>query len=168
MPNDHENDSETRGEKNNCGRREGDLHPLLQAGTHLVLVAMRPDKKRLKKKHSKNRSKRRMQSFSIESQPKRSDMLTERSSTVDEKELDPPELTNYTNDHFNILIQVKKIKDNILIKTPVPSNVQEVKKMYEFMIRLLTEKCQNALPGKNLEKILDVMISLRKLLQSLE
>ena len=49
MPNDHENDSETLGEKNNCGRREGDLHPLLQAGTHLALVAMRPDKKRLKK-----------------------------------------------------------------------------------------------------------------------
>ena len=43
-----------------------------------------------------------MQSFSIESQPKRSDMLTERSRTVDEKELDPPELTNYTNEHFNI------------------------------------------------------------------
>lgn len=34
------------GERNKCGRREEDLHPLLQEVTHLARVAMRPEKEK--------------------------------------------------------------------------------------------------------------------------
>ena len=72
-------------------------------------------------------------------------MLTERFRTVNEEEqfkweLDPPELAIYTNDDFNVFIQEKNLKDNILIKTPVPSNMQEVKKIDTFMLQILKEK----------------------------
>ena len=48
VPNDHKNYSETnsRREKKKCGRREGDLHPLFQAVTHLAWVAIRPEKEK--------------------------------------------------------------------------------------------------------------------------
>lgn len=72
-------------------------------------------------------------------------MLTERFTIVSEEEqfkweLDPPELAIYTNDHFTVFIQEKNLEDNILIKTPMPSNIQEVKKIDIFVLQLLKEK----------------------------
>ena len=108
--NDHENDSKTN------SKRE----KLLQEVTHLVRVAMRPEKEKdIKWNTGKRRS-------SVESQPKR--VSTERFRIFDEEEqfkweLDSPELPKYANDHFNVFIQEKNLKDNISIKTTAPSNM---------------------------------------------
>ena len=69
----------------------------------------------------------------------------------------------------NLTIQEKNLKYIIFIKTPVPSYMQEVKKIDEFMLQLLKEKHEKALLAQDLiyeniqKKNLDV-----KLLQSLE
>ena len=108
--NDHENDS-----KMNSKREK-----LLQGVTHLVRVAMRPEKEKdIKRNTGKRRS-------SVESQPKR--VSKERFRIFDEEEqfkweLDSPELPKYSNDHFNVFIQEKNLKDNISIKTTAPSNM---------------------------------------------
>ena len=78
------------------------------------------------------------------------------------------------NDHFNVFILEKNLKDNILIETLVPSNMQEVKKLDKFILQLVKEKRQKALLAQDMlyEKIqkknVDVMGPLRKLLQFLE
>ena len=50
----------------------------------------------------------------------------------------------------NVFIQEKNLKDNILIETPVPSNMQEVKKLEEFMLQLLKEKHKKALLAQDM------------------
>ena len=75
---------------------------------------MRPEKKRYKKKHRKKQPKGRRRRSSVENQPKKNDMSTERFRIVDEKEqfkleFDPPELAKYTNDHF-VFIQEKNFE----------------------------------------------------------
>ena len=54
-------------------------------------------------------------------------------------------MTKYANEHFNIFIQEKDLKELILKTIPVPSNLQEVREMDEFMAQLLKEKRQEIL-----------------------
>ena len=83
-------------------------------------------------------------------------------------------MAGYANDHLNILIQEKDLKESILKTIPVPSNLQEVRRMDEFMAQLLKEKRQHILLHQNAiyEKIqtknMDVMGPLCKLSESLE
>ena len=58
-------------------------------------------------------------------------------------------MADYANDHLNIFIQEKDLKGSILKTIPVPSNLQEVRRMDEFMVRLLKEKRQNILHHQN-------------------
>lgn len=63
------------GEIKKNGRREGDLHLLLQEVTYLAWVAIRPEKgKDINKKNTKKWWKRKRQSSSVEIQPEISDM----------------------------------------------------------------------------------------------
>ena len=54
-------------------------------------------------------------------------------------------MTKYANEHFSISIQEKDLKELILKTIPVPSNLQEVREMDEFMAQLLKEKRQKIL-----------------------
>ena len=54
-------------------------------------------------------------------------------------------MAQYGSDHLKIIIQEKDLKESILKTIPVPSNLQEVRPMDEFMVQLLIEKRQNVL-----------------------
>ena len=45
-------------------------------------------------------------------------------------------MAEYANDHLNIFIQEQDLKQTILKTIPVPSNLQEVRRMVEFMAQL--------------------------------
>ena len=89
-------------------------------------------------------------------------------------ELAPPEFEKYTNDHFNVFIKEKNLIYNILIRTPVHSNMQQVKKFDESILQLLKKKLQKSLLAQDMlyeiiqKKNLNVMGPLGKLFQSLE
>ena len=79
----------------------------------------------------------------------------------------------YTNDHLNIFIQEKDVKESILKTIPVPSNLQEVRRMDEFMVQLLKEKLQKILLHQGaiyeiIQKSMGVMGPLCKLWESAE
>ena len=180
-PNNHENDSENNSRRQKIVRkkRRRPLSTFSSSNSSSSNSDETRKRKRYKKKHRKKRLKRRSWSSSVESQPKRSDMSTERIRVVDEEEqfkweLDILELAKYANDHFNVFIPEKNLKDNILIETLVPSNMQDIKKLDKFILQLVKEKRQKALLAQDMlyEKIqkknVDVMGPLRKLLQFLE
>ena len=48
-------------------------------------------------------------------------------------------MVEYANEHLKIFIQEKDLEDSILKTIPVPSNLQEVRQMDEFMAQLLKE-----------------------------
>ena len=54
-------------------------------------------------------------------------------------------MAKYVNEHLNIFIQEKDLKESILKTIPVPSNLQEVRQMDEIMAQLLKEKRQKIL-----------------------
>ena len=79
----------------------------------------------------------------------------------------------YTNDHLNIFIQEKDVKESILKTILVPSNLQEVRRMDEFMVQLLKEKLQKILLHQGaiyeiIQKRMGVMGPLCKLWESAE
>ena len=45
-------------------------------------------------------------------------------------------MAEYANDHLNIFIQEQDLKQTVLKTIPVPSNLQEVRRMVEFMAQL--------------------------------
>ena len=51
-------------------------------------------------------------------------------------------MAEHANDHLNVFIQEKDLKESILMTIPVPSNLKEVRRMDEFMAELLKEKQQ--------------------------
>ena len=62
-----------------------------------------------------------------------------------------------------MFIQDKDLKESILIKNPLPSNFQEVKRMGEYIVQLLKKKIrkkalsnQDAIYEKSQKKNLDV------------
>ena len=84
-------------------------------------------------------------------------------------------MAKYANCHLNIFIPVKYLKTIQILKTiPVPTNLQEVKQMDEFMAQLLRGKHQkvllhqDAIYRKIQRKNMDVMGPLCKLRKSLE
>ena len=64
-------------------------------------------------------------------------------------------MVNYANKHLDIFIQEKDLKGSVLKTIPVPSNLQEVRQMDEFMAKLLKEKRQKILlqQDANYEKV---------------
>ena len=80
----------------------------------------------------------------------------------------------FENDHLNIFIQKKDLKASILKTIPVPSNLQEVRRMDEFMAQILKQKRQiillqqDAIYEKIQRKNMNVMEPLCKLWESLE
>ena len=54
-------------------------------------------------------------------------------------------MAEYANEHLIIFIQEKDLKESILKTIPVPSNLQEVRQMNEFMAQLLKDKRQKTL-----------------------
>ena len=78
-------------------------------------------------------------------------------------------MAEYTNDHLNIFMQEKDLKESILKIIPVPSNLQKVRRMDEFMAQFLIEKRQKILLQKDAIyertqiKDMDVMRQLCKL-----
>ena len=80
----------------------------------------------------------------------------------------------YANEHLNIFIQEKDLKETILKTIPVPSNLQEVRPMDEFMTQLLKQKRQkillqqDAIYEKVQRKDMDVVGPLCKLWEHLE
>ena len=64
-------------------------------------------------------------------------------------------MVNYANKHLDIFIQEKGLKESILKAIPVPSDLQEVRQMDEFMAKLLKEKRQKILlqQDANYEKV---------------
>ena len=54
-------------------------------------------------------------------------------------------MAKYASNHLNIFIQEKDLKESVLKTIPVPSNLQEVRRMDEFMAHLLKEKLQKIL-----------------------
>ena len=83
-------------------------------------------------------------------------------------------IAEYANEHLNIFIQEKSLKDSILKTIPVPSNLQEIRQMDEFMAQPLKEKeqkmllQQDAIYEKVQRKNMDVLGPLCKLWESLE
>ena len=83
-------------------------------------------------------------------------------------------MAEYANDHLNSFVQEKRLKTIQILKIiPVPTNLQEVRQMDEFMAQLLKEKQwkvllhQDAIYEK-IQKKKDVMGLLCKLWESLE
>ena len=78
-------------------------------------------------------------------------------------------MAEYTNDHLNIFMQGKDLKESILNIIPVPSNLQKVRRMDEFMAQFLIEKRQkilrqqDAIYERTQIKDMDVMRQLCKL-----
>ena len=88
--------------------------------------------KKRKKKHKKRKFKKpRTKSFTPE---------TNRFCVVNQEDQFKWELLNamaeYANNHLNIFIQEQDLKQAILKTIPVPSNLQEVRRMDEFMTQL--------------------------------
>ena len=83
-------------------------------------------------------------------------------------------MAEYANDHLNSFVQEKRLKTIQILKIiPVPTNLQEVRQMDEFMAQLLKENQwkvllhQDAIYEK-IQKKKDVMGLLCKLWESLE
>ena len=83
-------------------------------------------------------------------------------------------MAEYANDHLNSFVQEKRLKTIQILKIiPVPTNLQEVRQMDEFMAQLLKEKQwkvllhQDAIYEK-IQKKKDDMGLLCKLWESLE
>ena len=55
----------------------------------------------------------------------------------------PPELASYANTQFEKYIPEKSLHDTICEVHPVPSNLNQVKKMNKFLKDLLKEKNKN-------------------------
>ena len=53
-------------------------------------------------------------------------------------------MAKYANSHFNQYVQERDLKESILTKNPVPSNITGVKKLDEFMPHLLKENNQTS------------------------
>ena len=99
--------------------------------------------KKRKKKHKKRKSKKRRRTKSPTPE-------TSRFRVVNQEDQFKWELSDfmakYANEHLNIFIQEKNLKESILVNSrPVPSNLQEVRQMDEFMAQLLEEKRQKIL-----------------------
>ena len=56
----------------------------------------------------------------------------------------PDDMAKYANSHFNQYVQERDLKESILTKNPVPSNITGVKKLDEFMPHLLKENNQTS------------------------
>ena len=127
--------------------------------------------KKRKKKHKKRKSKKRRRT-------KSPTLETSGFPVVNQEDQFKWELSDamaeYANEHLKIFIQEKDLKESILKTIPVPSNLQEVRQMDEFMAQLLKEKRQKILPQQDAinEKVqrknMDVMGPLCKLWESLE
>ena len=82
-------------------------------------------------------------------------------------------MAEYANEHLNIFIQEKDLKESVLKTIPVPSNLQEVRQLDGFMAQPLKEKRQkillqqDAIYEKVQRKNMDVMGPLCKLWESL-
>ena len=98
--------------------------------------------KKRKKKHKKRKSKKRRRTKSPTPE-------TSRFLVVNQEDQFKWELSDfmakYANEHLNIFIQEKNLKESILKTIPVPPNLQEVRQMDEFMAQLLEEKRQKIL-----------------------
>ena len=128
--------------------------------------------KKSKKKHKKRKSKKRRRT-------KSPTLETSGFPVVNQEDQFKWEFSDamaeYANEHLKIFIQEKDLKDSILKTIPVPSNLQEVRQMDEFMAQLLKENRQKILLHHDViyEKIqrknMDVMGPLYKQLwESLE
>ena len=86
-----------------------------------------------KKKHKKRKSKKRRRTNSPAPE-------TSRYSVVNQEDQFKWELldimTKYANNHLNIFIQEKDLKESILKAIPVPSNLKEVNRMDKFMAQI--------------------------------
>ena len=139
----------TIGEKKMCGRR-GYLHPLLQAVTHSTREAMRPEKKDTKRKTGKSDQKEEDEILFLKAnlwgvicQQNVSELLMRRNRLNDN-------LTQLSWKNTQMAILMFSFRKKNLIETPVPSNIQEVKKMDEFNLQLLKEKHQKTLLAQDL------------------
>ena len=103
-----------------------------------VLLAIKEQRSKVrKKKHKKRKSKKRHRINSPTPE-------TNRFRLVNQEDQFKWELSDtmaeYANDHLNIFIQDKDRKESILKTISVLSNLQEVRRMDEFMSQLLKEK----------------------------
>ena len=127
--------------------------------------------KNRKKKHKKRKSRKRHRTKSLTPE-------TSRFCVVNPEDQFKWKLSEamgeYANEHLNIIIQEKDLKESILKTIPVLSNLQQVRQMDEFMAQILKEKRQkflhqqDAIYEKVQRKNMDVMGPLCKLWESLE
>ena len=127
--------------------------------------------KKWKKKHKKRKSKKRRRSNSLTSG-------TSRFLVVNQEDQFKWELSDttaeYAKDYLNIFEQEKDLKESILKTIPVPSNLQEIRRIDELKAQLLKEKRkkillhQDVIYEKMQRKSMDLMGQLCKLWESLE
>ena len=98
--------------------------------------------KRRKKKHKKKKSKKHRRTKSPTSQTSRFGVVNQEDQFKWELSDIMVECANY---HLNIFVQEKDLNESILKTNPVPSNLQQVRRMDEFMAQLLKEKRQKIL-----------------------
>ena len=124
-----------------------------------------------KKKHKKRKSKKRRRTNSLTPG-------TSRFLVVNQEDQFKWELSDttaeYAKDYLNIFEQEKDLKESILKTIPVPSNLQEIRRMDELKAQLLKEKRkkillhQDVIYEKMQRKSMDLMGQLCKLWESLE
>ena len=127
--------------------------------------------KKWKKKHKKRKSKKRRRTNSLTPG-------TSRFLVVNQEDQFKWELSDttaeYAKDYLNIFEQEKDLKESILKTIPVPSNLQEIRRMDELKAQLLKEKRkkillhQDVIYEKMQRKSMDLMGQLCKLWESLE
>ena len=102
-----------------------------------------PEKKRKKsrKKKKKHRRKRDSSSSSSNSETSSADEGFQVISEEDQYKYSlPQKIATYINDHFSTYMKDPDIKKQVLLKNPVPNNVNKAKKLDEFVRDILKEK----------------------------
>ena len=135
-------------------------------------------KKKSKKPSKKKLRRKSPSSSSLSSESEEEDQETKRFHIVsneDQFKWDlPSELASYANTQFEKYISEKSIHDAICEVHPVPNNLNQVKKMDEFLRDLLKENCKNKslavdeILGKIQKRTLSVMGPLSKVWLKLE
>ena len=127
--------------------------------------------KKRKKKHKKGKFKKHRRTKS--STPENSSSRVVNQEDQFKRELSGT-VAEYAHNYLIIFIQEKDLKESILKAIPFPSNLQEVRRMDEFMAQLLKEKrqeilLQQAAIYKNIQrKNMGITRPLCKLWKSLE